>query len=70
VGISVKQVIEAVERVSGRALPVRIEERRLGDAPFVVAESALIRQKLGWDPKLNDIDLIVSTALEWEKTHT
>ena len=66
-GYSVREVIQSVERVSGRRLTVREEPRRPGDPPALVAEAERIRRRLGWTPKLDDLDTIVRTALAWEQ---
>lgn len=66
-GFSVREVVEAVRRAAGRDFPVRELPRRDGD-PFVsVADARLIRDRLGWTPRLDDLDLIVGHALEWER---
>ena len=66
-GYSVREVLQSVERVSGRRLTVREEPRRPGDPPALVAEAERIRRRLGWTPKLDDLDTIVRTALAWEQ---
>jgi UDP-glucose 4-epimerase len=66
-GYSVRQVIESVERVAGKRLTVREEPRRAGDPPALVASADRIRAELGWQPKLDDLDTIVNTALKWEQ---
>ena len=66
-GFSVREVLKSVERVSGRPLVIREEPRRPGDPPGLVARSEKIRQVLGWQPKLDDLDLIVTHALRWEE---
>ena len=66
-GYSVRQVLESVARVSGQRLTVREEPRRPGDPPALVAQADRIRKQLGWTPRLDDLDTIVRTSLEWEK---
>jgi UDP-glucose 4-epimerase len=66
-GYSVRQVLESVERMAGRRLDVREEPRRAGDPPALVARADRIRSELGWHPRLDDLDTIVSTALKWEQ---
>jgi len=66
-GFSVREVITAVSRVSGVAVPVREAPRRPGDSSAVVADSTRLRQDLGWSPKHDDLDEIVRTALAWER---
>ena len=66
-GYSVRELLETVQRVSGRRLDVREGARRPGDMAMVVAANELIRHRLGWIPKRDDIELIVRSALNWEK---
>jgi UDP-glucose 4-epimerase len=66
-GYSVRQVLDSVERVSGRKLAVREEPRRAGDPAVLVARADRIRSLLGWTPQLDDLDTIVRTSLEWEQ---
>ena len=68
-GHSVLEVIDAVHRVSGRAVPVRMAERRPGDAAVLVASSARIMRETGWKPRFAAIDDIVATALAWRQAH-
>ena len=64
-GHSVREVISAVERASGRPVPVKIGPRRAGDPPQLVADSSLARQTLGWVPGYSSLDTIVETAWRW-----
>jgi UDP-glucose-4-epimerase GalE len=64
-GLSNRQVIAAVERVVGRAVPVREAPRRPGDPPELVADARLFREEHGWQPRHSDIDSIVETAWAW-----
>ena len=66
-GYSVREVLQSVERVSGQRLTIREEPRRAGDPPALVARAERIRRELGWSPRLDDLDTIVRTALEWER---
>jgi len=65
-GYSVRQVIDAVKRVSGSDFPVTEVERRAGDPAAIVAASAKLRDTLGWTPAHDDLDRIVRQALDWE----
>jgi UDP-glucose 4-epimerase len=65
-GYSVRQVIDAVRRMSGKEFDVEVAGRRPGDAASVVANSSLAKAELGWVPKHDDLDFIVKTAIEWE----
>ncbi|MCB9947180.1 MAG: UDP-glucose 4-epimerase GalE [Rhodospirillaceae bacterium] len=66
-GFSVLEVIEAMERVTGTSLPVRRVDRRPGDPPAIFARAERIKDALGWQPRHDSIDTIVSTALAWER---
>ena len=66
-GYSVKEVIEVVKRVSGIVFEVRQMGRRAGDPATIVAQSERIRDRLGWSPKYDNLDLIVQQALDWER---
>ncbi|MCK1795289.1 UDP-glucose 4-epimerase GalE [Streptomyces sp. XM4193] len=65
-GFSVLEVIEAVRRVTGRAVPVVGAPRRAGDPAQLVASADLAQQRLGWRPEHTGLDEIVATA--WEFT--
>ena len=67
-GYSVLEVLDAVQRVSGRVLDIRHRARRAGDMPLMVAAAEKIRRTLAWQPRFDDIDLIVAHALAWEKS--
>jgi UDP-glucose 4-epimerase len=60
-------VVAAMERATGRPLPVRDAPRRPGDPPAIVAGAERARQVLGWSPRHDDLDLIVASALAWER---
>jgi UDP-glucose 4-epimerase len=66
-GFTVRQVIEAVRRVTGRAIPVEECPRRPGDPAVLVAGSEKIKQELGWKPQFADLDAIVASAWEWHQ---
>ncbi|WP_445682554.1 UDP-glucose 4-epimerase GalE [Radicibacter daui] len=66
-GFSVKEVIAAVEQVIGRPLTKQFGPRRAGDSPELVADSSLLRSRLGWTPRFDDLPTIIRTALAWEE---
>lgn len=68
-GSSVREVIRAVEEVSGKNVPVKEGPRRAGDPPVLVAASDAIRRELGWAPKYPTLKTIVETAWRWHRTH-
>jgi UDP-glucose-4-epimerase len=66
-GLTVLEVIDAVKRVSGIDFEVVMSGRRPGDPVSIVARPDLCKAELGWVPRYNDLELIISHALEWEK---
>jgi UDP-glucose 4-epimerase len=66
-GYSVREVIKSVERVAARPLVVKEEPRRAGDPPVLIAKADRVRSVLGWKPRLDDLDTIVRTSLDWER---
>lgn len=65
-GFSIRQVIEAVERVTGRQVPLEYGPRRAGDPPVLVADSARAKAQLGWQPQFAELETIISHAWQWE----
>ncbi|HEV2527911.1 MAG TPA: UDP-glucose 4-epimerase GalE [Thermomicrobiales bacterium] len=68
-GFSVRQVIEAVERVTGQKVPVEENPRRAGDPAALIADSTRARTDLGWTPTRSTLDQMVASAWEWFKAH-
>lgn len=66
-GHSVKEVLSAVERVTGKAVPYKIGPRREGDPPSLVADSQKLQNALGWHPNRADLDRIVADAWTFAK---
>jgi UDP-glucose 4-epimerase len=66
-GFSVQQVLDAVDRVTNLKIERVIEGRRAGDPDALIADNSRILATLPWQPKYNDLDLIVSHALAWER---
>lgn len=64
-GFSVREIIDCVERVTGREVNWREAGRRAGDPPVLVGSSEKITRELGWNPEHADIDEIVSSAYKW-----
>jgi UDP-glucose-4-epimerase GalE len=67
--VSVREVADAVRRVTGRPLPVTVGPRRPGDPAALYTSSAKIRTALGWTPRYEDIGVIVETAWRWREAH-
>jgi UDP-glucose 4-epimerase len=68
-GHSVREVVRAVEEVSGRQVTVREAARRPGDPPVLVAANAGAREMLDWQPRYTDLASIVETAWNWHRRH-
>ena len=68
-GFSVKQVIEATEKVAGRKIPVKTEPRRAGDPAILIASSQKAQDVLGWQPQYHQLETIIETAWKWHTTH-
>jgi UDP-glucose 4-epimerase len=66
-GYSVRQVIDTVKAVSGIDFAVEEGPRRAGDPAAIVARADKVREVLGWQPEHEDLDEIVTTALDWER---
>jgi len=67
-GLSVLEVLDAVDRANGTSIRRVMEGRRAGDPPKLVSANARILETLDWKPKFADIDAIVGDALRWERT--
>jgi UDP-glucose 4-epimerase len=66
-GLSVRQVVQAVERVTGRPLPVVEAPRRPGDPPTLISDPSRIKAALGWKPTHDDLEDIIRSAIAWER---
>ena len=65
-GYSVREIIAAVARATGRDVPQREAPRRPGDPPALIADPSLARSVLGWQAECSDLETIIRTALAWE----
>jgi UDP-glucose 4-epimerase len=66
-GFTVREVIESARRVTGHAIPVVEEPRRLGDPAVLVASSEKIQRELGWVPEFGGLDGILESAWVWHQ---
>jgi UDP-glucose 4-epimerase len=66
-GSSVREVIEAGRRITGRDIKVAEKPRRPGDPPRLIASSQKIKQELGWNPKFQSLDAIIESAWKWHQ---
>jgi UDP-glucose-4-epimerase GalE len=68
-GFSVREIIQTVERVTGKAVPVQSGPRRAGDAIALFADPSVARQRLGWEAVHKDPEAIVRSAWNWFRKH-
>ncbi len=66
-GYSVTEVLNKLQEITGVDFPIVKFPRRAGDPACVISQGDRIRQVLGWQPKYNDLEIILSTAYAWEK---
>src|SRR5437763_5165090 len=68
-GFSVKEIIQAAEKVTGKKTPVKYGPRRAGDAIALYANPARARELLGWEAKHKDPETIIRSAWNWFSKH-
>jgi UDP-glucose 4-epimerase len=66
-GTSVREVIDACRKITGREIPVVEKSRRPGDPPRLIAASAKAKRELGWQPEFQNIDAIIESAWRWHQ---
>ena len=66
-GYSNKEILEMVEKVSGKKVSFQISPRRQGDSDELIADATKIKNELGFIPQYSDLETIVKTAWEWNK---
>ena len=66
-GYSVLQVLDAVDRVTNLQIERRLDGRRAGDPDALISDNTAIKTRFGWQPQYDDLDVIVSHALQWER---
>jgi UDP-arabinose 4-epimerase len=64
-GHSVREIIEAARRATGREIVVRYAPRRAGDPPELVADASLAQKTLGWSAQWLDIEAVIASAWKW-----
>ena len=68
-GVSVREVVSAVESVTGKRVATHIASRRPGDPPTLIASSEGALRVLGWRPQFGDLRVILETAWEWRSRY-
>ena len=66
-GSSVREVIDACRKVTGRKIDIVEKPRRAGDPPRLIASSQRIKRELGWQPQFQDLDVIIESAWKWHQ---
>ena len=66
-GVSVREILDGIEKVTGKAVPHRLGPRRPGDPPVLVSDPSRARAELGWEPRMSDIETIIATAWAWHQ---
>lgn len=67
-GCSVKQVIQAVEEVASKKIPIIEKPRRPGDPAMLIADAKKAKKYLNWEPNMTSIDNITGTVWNWATT--
>lgn len=68
-GFSVREVLGATARITGRDVPAAVGPRRAGDPPILLASDARAREVLGWRPARGSLEEIVGSAWVWRQAH-
>lgn len=68
-GFSVREMIDAVRRITGHAIPVSEQPRRAGDPAVLVASIEKAAAVLGWQPQCSGLDQVIESAWAWHRTH-
>ena len=68
-GFSVKEIIDAAEKVIGRKIKKEFGTRRPGDPARLIASGEKARKVLHWTPRFDDVEKIIATAWNWHNLH-
>ncbi len=68
-GYSNREVVAAVQKISGLKIETHILPRRPGDVSELVADSSRVRAEFGWTPRVSDLETIVQSAYQWHHAH-
>ena len=66
-GFSILQIIESVEKISGKKIEFSYAPRRKGDPDTLVSDSSKAKKEIGWSPIYNEIERIIETAYKWHE---
>ena len=68
-GFTVKEMIDSARKVTGHEIPAKVCERRVGDPAKLIASSDKARSELGWEPKFENVESMISSAWNWHQNH-
>lgn len=68
-GYSVREVIEAARKVTGRPIEAKEEPRRPGDPSRLISNSAKVKAVLGWEPRFPDLESVIESSWRWHHAH-
>lgn len=68
-GQSVFDVVKCARKVTNEEIPIKVQPRRPGDPPILVADISKVREKLGWNPHYSDLDTIIRSSYHWLLRH-
>ena len=68
-GYSVLEVVDRVKALTGIQVNIKESNRKYGDPAILLSSFKKIREELGWTPQYSDLDMIISTAWQWHKSH-
>jgi len=68
-GYSVREIINACRRITGKSIPEVVGPRRAGDPPALLADATRARDVLVWSPRHSELDEIITTAWRWHSAH-
>jgi len=68
-GFSVRQIVDSIQRVTGRELPIQLGARRAGDPPALIADTTKARDLIGWNPVRSTMDQMIGSAWAWMQRH-
>lgn len=66
---SVREILNAVEKVTGLPVPAEEDERRAGDPPSLYADNTKAREELNWEPLFMDVQSLIASAWKWHQSH-
>ncbi len=66
-GYSVLEIIDAVQKFCGRPIPIRMDQRRIGDPSCLTADNKKAKELFGWTPRLSSLPILIESAWKWHE---